>query len=93
MIRPGGRFYLFDVVFPSTPPDLAPEIDRWVWGMAGAVGPQFAAEVETHFRDEHSTYDWVLEGMLARAGFRVDRATFANTFEATYLCTRLDAPA
>ena len=56
--------------------------------MAAAVGPEFAAEVESHIRDEYSTYDWVMEEFLARAGFRIDSAGYADGFTATYLCTR-----
>ncbi len=92
MLKPGGRFYLFDVVFPSDPPDLAPQSEQWVAAMAAAAGPEFAAEVETYISDEHSTYDWVLEGMVARAGFSIDSVNYRNGFEATYLCTRVGQP-
>jgi putative AdoMet-dependent methyltransferase len=51
------------------------------------VGEKFAAEVETHIRDEHSTFDWIMEGMLSRAGFRIDQADYVSGFGAAYLCT------
>jgi putative AdoMet-dependent methyltransferase len=88
MLRPGGRFYLFDVVFPAAMPDYAAQFDGWTAAMARNVGPEFGAEVETHLRDEHSTYDWVMEGLLTRAGFHIDSAQYADGFSATYLCTR-----
>jgi putative AdoMet-dependent methyltransferase len=89
MLKPGGRFYLFDVVFPADMPDYASQFDAFVAGMAQNVGPEFGAEVETHLRDEYSTYDWVLEGFLTRAGFQIDSAKYAEGFGATYLCTRV----
>ena len=89
MLKPGGRFYLFDVVFPAELSGYETRFNGWVDGMAQAVGPDFAAEAEAHIRDEYSTYDWAMEGLLTRAGFRIDSAVYADGLGgATYLCTR-----
>jgi ubiquinone/menaquinone biosynthesis C-methylase UbiE len=87
MLKPGGKFYLFDVVFPMMT-DYAAAFGGWVDTYAAKVGPEFAKEVETHVRDEFSTFDWVMEGMLRRAGFRIDSADYGDSFGATYLCTK-----
>jgi putative AdoMet-dependent methyltransferase len=87
MLKPGGKFYLFDVVFPMME-DYEAHFNSWVDSFAEKVGPEFAVEVETHIRDEFSTFDWVMEGLLRRAGFQIDRADYDNQFGATYLCTR-----
>ena len=42
----------------------------------------------THVRDEHSTFNWVLEGMLERAGFRLISSRFARGVYATYIAQR-----
>ncbi len=47
--------------------------------MREKVGAEFAAEMETHIRDEHSTYDWIMEGLLTRA-------EYGSGFAATYFC-------
>jgi len=88
MLAPGGRLYLFDVVFPSNMDDYTACFDGWIQSMAEQVGADFAAEAETHIRDEYSTYDWVMEGFLERAGFQIDRAEYADGFGATFLCTK-----
>ena len=31
------------------------------------------AELEEHVRDEHSTFTWLLEPMIERAGFEIDQ--------------------
>jgi putative AdoMet-dependent methyltransferase len=87
ILKPGGRLYLFDIVFPATDPDLPGQIEAWIGLMKEKVGEKFAAEVETHLRDEHSTYDWIMEGMLTRAGFRIDQSDYGSGFGASYLCT------
>jgi putative AdoMet-dependent methyltransferase len=88
MMKPGGRLYLFDVVFPVEMREYETEFEKWVSSMTEAVGLEFAAEIETHIRDEYSTYDWVMEEFLARAGFRIDNAEYVDGFGATYLCTK-----
>jgi putative AdoMet-dependent methyltransferase len=87
ILKPGGRLYLFDIVFPGTESDFRGQIEAWIGSMTEKAGAEFAAEVETHIRDEHSTYDWIMEGMLTRAGFRIDQAEYTNGFGAAYLCT------
>jgi hypothetical protein len=87
MLKPSGRLYLFDVVFPSAMTNYEARFDNWVQSFAENVGADFAAEAETHVRDEYSTYDWIMEGFLERAGFRVDGAEYADDFAATYICT------
>jgi putative AdoMet-dependent methyltransferase len=52
------------------------------------VGAEFAAEAETHIRDEHSTFDWRIEGLLNRAGFRIDQAEYMDGYGATYFCSK-----
>ncbi len=58
-----------------------------IHSMREKVGAEFSAETVTHIRDEHSTYDWIMEGLLTRAGFRIDRAEYGSGFAAMYLCT------
>jgi putative AdoMet-dependent methyltransferase len=59
----------------------------WIRSMAEKVGEEFSAEAETHIRDEFSTYDWIMEGLLNRAGFRIDEAAYMDRLGAAFLCT------
>lgn len=43
---------------------------------------------EIHFREEYSTYDWVMDGLLERAGFRTIRKKFEGGVIGTYLCRK-----
>jgi cyclopropane fatty-acyl-phospholipid synthase-like methyltransferase len=88
MLKPDGRLLLFDVVFPSDMTGYEARFDGWIQSMAEKVGAEFAAEAETHIRDEHSTFDWIMEGLLNRAGFRIDQAEHMDGFGATYLCSK-----
>ncbi|MBN2310540.1 MAG: class I SAM-dependent methyltransferase [Candidatus Hydrogenedentes bacterium] len=88
MLRPHGRVYLFDVVFPSAVDDYRPAFDRWIASARDALGADFAEEAETHIRDEYSTCDWIMEGILERAGFVIDDKQEPDTFLAAYVCSR-----
>jgi cyclopropane fatty-acyl-phospholipid synthase-like methyltransferase len=77
MLKPGGRFYLFDVVFAFEAGSAALELDAWVEAMRQRGGDAIAAETIVHIRDEHSTFDWIVEGLLERGGFHI-QSRFAD---------------
>lgn len=42
-----------------------------------------------HLRDEHSTFSWLLEPMIERAGFTIERAGYdSRRIYAEYVCTK-----
>ena len=88
MLKPGGRFYLFDIVFPSHEPRLDEKIDEWIMALGTMADARVAEEAVVHARDEFSTYDWIMEGLLTRSGFRIDTAEYGNGFQAAYVCTK-----
>ena len=89
MLRAAGRLFLSDVVFSFPPTEHRREIDAWIARTAKPQGEGFtAAEFATHVRDEHSTYDWILEGLIERAGFRIDRKNRWDAIYADYTCTK-----
>jgi hypothetical protein len=59
---------------------------------AGAVDDAAAgytrADLAEHVRTEHSTYRWLLEPMLDRAGFSVEDADYGASVYAAYTCVR-----
>ncbi len=90
MLKPGGKFILFDIVFPSGAPDLDRRLRAWVRTIRKKAGPDLAREAEIHIREEYSTYDWVMDGLLRRAGFRIaGRHVGEDGFQTTYVCTRI----
>jgi SAM-dependent methyltransferase len=90
MLRPGGVLRLHDLVYGFEPAEADAAIEAWVAG--GAARPEDGwtrEELETHVREEHSTYDWLLRPMLRHAGFEVREATVRPTRTyAAYTCVR-----
>jgi len=72
MLRPGGILLLRDLVFSFDPGDAPNIVEAWL-----AAAPPNAdegwtrAELETHLREEYSTFGWLLESMLERTGFEI----------------------
>lgn len=90
MLKPGGRLYLFDVVFTFPVREYASALTGWVKEMRQKASPEMAAETATHIRDEFSTYDWVLDEMLHRAGFEIRHKSSSFPYTINYLCRRID---
>jgi ubiquinone/menaquinone biosynthesis C-methylase UbiE len=88
MLKPGGRLLLFDIVFPSDTDRLDHDIDEWINTLEKTVDARLAQESIIHIRDEFSTYDWILEGMIRRSRFRIDSVEYGPAFYATFVCTK-----
>jgi SAM-dependent methyltransferase len=87
LLRIGGVFRLWDVVYDFEPSDAEPRIEAWCASGADDIEGGWArAEFEEHVRDEHSTYTWLLEPMLERSGFVIERAEYsADGMTAAYI--------
>ncbi len=89
MLKPGGKFYLSDVVFSFDVGDYKSCLGTWVRATGEKVDSEFVAEVETHAREEYSTFDWAMEELLKRAGFKIEKSDYKDGFLATYLCAKM----
>ncbi|BDV43991.1 class I SAM-dependent methyltransferase [Geotalea uraniireducens] len=89
MMKTGGQLYIHDVVFQFDPRHYAGKIDAWIARFAAVAGGKFTAEVETHIRDEYSTFGWILEKMIANAGFIVEKVTSDDGFVTEYACRKV----
>jgi len=90
LLKPGGVLYLRDLVFSFEPGEAELVIENWL-----ANAPQSAdvgwtrAELETHLREEYSTFSWLLEPMIERAGFKIqDVQHGASRVHSAYTCVK-----
>src|SRR3954452_12684084 len=91
VLRPGGVLLLRDLTFSFGPEEADERLGAWLDGAAATpAGGWTRDELETHLRDEHSTYTWLLEPMLERAGFAIEQAMLhPSGIYAGHLCRRL----
>ena len=95
LLRPGGVMRLWDVVYGFSPPEAAGRLEQWC--ATGRDVPPLTSvedgwgrwEIEEHVRDEHSTYRWILEGLIERAGFSCETTEYtADGLGAKYVLRR-----
>lgn len=86
-LKAGGRFLLGDVVFAMAGGDPTRCLDGFVAGYPEAM----RKEVERHAAQEYSTLDWIMLGLLERAGFRILRSDAdGKTCFVRYHCAKGD---
>ncbi|MDP9023096.1 MAG: hypothetical protein M3N57_10495 [Actinomycetota bacterium] len=74
-LRPGGAFYRWDAIWSFAAHDTLTQLLAWIERMAQPPGEGFTrADFETHVREEFSTFSWIIEGMIQRAGLTVEAA-------------------
>lgn len=87
MLKEGGKFYLRDVVFPSLVQDYDSYFNKIITDLKISAGDEIAEETEIHIREEFSTLDWIMEGLLKSAGFYIESVE-CDGFMAGYLCKK-----
>jgi ubiquinone/menaquinone biosynthesis C-methylase UbiE len=89
LLRPGGVLRLHDLIFDCQPAEAGAVVDAWLADAAedpslGYTRDDFAQ----HLRTEFSTFRWLLEPMLAAAGFTIVTADFDGQVYGAYTCVR-----
>lgn len=91
MLKPGGKFYLGDMVYSFDINRYEAAFNGMVEGLARQVDDNFAQEAVTTIRDEQVTLNWIMEGLIRQAGFRIDTVRYQGMI-ASYICTKEKMP-
>jgi SAM-dependent methyltransferase len=90
ILRHGGVLRLRDLVFSCAPRDVERVIEAWL--AAAPSRPEDGwtrPELEAHVRQEHSTFNWLLEAMLEHAGFQIQQVEYdPSRIYAAYTCVK-----
>lgn len=84
-LREGGIFRLRDFTFSFEPDESLGTIESWI-DEKKEVTRFSDEEIHVHFRDEYSTYAFLMEQMLERVGFKILDSAYPDEFYATYIC-------
>ena len=89
LLRPGGVLRLRDLIFDFQPAEAEAVLDDWLDGAATDPAAGYTREdFAEHLRTEFSTFRWLLEPMLAAAGFRIVAASFELSIYGAYTCIK-----
>jgi SAM-dependent methyltransferase len=89
MLRPGGVLRLRDLIYDFGPGQAGQVFSGWFDHAAHDPADGYTAEdYAVHIRTEFSTFRWLLEPMLAAAGFEIVTAEYARRLYGAYTCIR-----
>jgi ubiquinone/menaquinone biosynthesis C-methylase UbiE len=91
-LRPAGVLLLRDLVFAFEPHEAEQVLGAWLEAAPDDPAEGWTREeYKTHLREEHSTFSWLLEPMLVRAGLTIEDATYdPRRVYAAYVCRKRD---
>lgn len=91
MLRPGGVFFMRDLIYSCEPHEIEDVLGAWLANAAPTPDKGWTrAELETHIREEYSPFSWVLEPLMEHAGFRIQQASHTpSRIYSTYACIRV----
>jgi SAM-dependent methyltransferase len=89
LLAPRGVLVLRDLVYDFEPAEADSRIEAWLAGAAPTpVEGWTRDELETHVRDEHSTFAWLQAALLEHTGFEIVESDVRGGIYATYVCRR-----
>lgn len=89
LLRPGGVLRLRDLIFDFQPREAEEVFRDWFAGAAADPAAGYtAADYAEHIRTEYSTYRWLLEPLLAAAGFEIVSVQFQRRLYGAYTCVK-----
>jgi SAM-dependent methyltransferase len=89
LLAPGGVLVLRDLVYDFEAAEADHRIEEWLAGAASTpVEGWTRAELESHVREEHSTFAWLHQALLEHVGFEVVERDVRGRIYATYVCRR-----
>ncbi len=86
MLEPDGQLYIHDAILEEH--QAIENIATLIEELADAGGDFLREDTEGHFREEFSTYDWIMDGLLTRTGFTINSKNIKDGVIGTYHCTK-----
>ncbi|WP_117208308.1 class I SAM-dependent methyltransferase [Allorhizocola rhizosphaerae] len=88
-LRPGGVLRLRDLIYDFAPAEAEAVFAQWFAHASPDPSLGYtAADYAEHIRTEFSTYRWLLEPMLDRAGFDIVSVDFERSLYGAYTCVK-----
>lgn len=89
IMRPGAVLRIHDLIYDFQPSGAEEILDQWLDHAAEDPAEGYTrADFAVHIRDEHSTFRWLFEPMLAASGFEIVTADFRRDVYGAYTCVK-----
>lgn len=85
----GAVLRVHDLIYDFQPLESQKILDQWLDRAVEDPAKGYTrADFAVHIRDEHSTFRWLFEPMLAAAGFEIVTAEFRGQAYGAYTCVK-----
>jgi SAM-dependent methyltransferase len=88
VLKPGGVLVLRGVVFRFEPAETVARIEAYLAAASSDPAKGFTRD-ELEVVLPRKTFSWLMEPMLERCGFAIERARYGHDLYAEYLCRRV----
>jgi len=88
ILKEGGVFYLMDSILSFDMDIFKSAINGTILYARGKISDKVANEIIINIRDEYPTFNWIIEGMLRRNGFSIDRKIRYTDFISVYISSK-----
>jgi putative AdoMet-dependent methyltransferase len=88
MLREGGKFFLRDIVYAFDIRDHENAIENHLTKASEIANDELAGRISAHIKNEYSTMNWIMEGMIERAGISIIRKEYNDEFIGAYYCLK-----
>lgn len=85
LMKTDGKLFIQDVIVEHN--NYEDNINQLIDRQESLGGDFLREDAIQHFQEEYSTFDWVLEGLLRKAGFQVVDSSIQGGLLGRYLCT------
>lgn len=88
LLKEGGKLYLRDIVYTSKVDNYDVFFSNWINRVQKLTGNKINHDITSHIRNEYSTLDWIMEGLIEKAGFYIDKSECHDGYMGVYVCTK-----
>jgi putative AdoMet-dependent methyltransferase len=88
MLKDDGLFLLSDVVFSFAIDNYKQEMSAFLSDLEDKTDKEFAQDGVLHFKEEFSTFDWLLDSIVEKTGFKIKNKNFRYNAGITYVLER-----
>ena len=64
------------------------KLNKWIRDVQSVAGDDIGNDIKRHIREEYSSFDWIMRGIIEKAGFTIENSTAQNEIISTYVCSK-----
>jgi ubiquinone/menaquinone biosynthesis C-methylase UbiE len=88
VLKESGKLYIRDVVYSFRIEEYEEKLNKWISAVQSVAGDEIVSDIQRHIREEYSTFDWIMRGIIENTGFTIENSKAQSEFISTYVCSK-----